>query len=533
MMSVSPLAARLGATLLILSSAPSLGDTAPSELSSPAARTSEAGSSAADTGIFRAAIGGKRVLLPSMTVAGAQFVSLKAIAAAAGATILQGARPGDVTLDLLGRRIVFSADDPSLVSFDGGAATLTHPARPVRDDLYVPSPFIARVFAPMVDEEPAVTPGKSGEARIDLKMIGDSETLRLVFECPRRMPFEMKELTKSVVLRIADAGAVPPYTSRAIGSPLLRSISFDTSPRNRLDVRMEKGDGFERASASTLENPYRIVVELHGTARLAPAGRAVETLPASPEGRLSASPPVTLPGGPPARRTLRTVVIDPGHGGEQQGALGSGGLLEKEVTLDIGRRLRQLLREAGLSAILTRDWDYDLPLIDRTAVANREKADLFISIHVNSSPRRDARGAETYYLAYQTADAESEALAAIENAPAGGAAREREGIGVDVILWDLAQAEHLRESSELAEIVQRELNDALGLRDRGVRQAPFLVLMGATMPAILVEVGFVSNPSEEAELKTSGYRDRIALALTQAVLDFKRVFDLRQGVAPQ
>lgn len=214
------------------------------------------------------------------------------------------------------------------------------------------------------------------------------------------------------------------------------------------------------------------------------------------------------------------VVLDPGHGGTETGAAGKDGTLEKEITLDIARRLKTILTgQSGLTVLLTRDADEVMGLDDRTALANQNHADLFVSIHVNAAPRRDAHGAETYFLALKAKDEEVRTLAAMEN-NAAGVDRERMGDvpeGLELILWDMAQSQYLEGSSRLAESIQNQMNDALGVKDRGVKQAPFRVLMGATMPAVLVEVGFISNPDEEDSLKTEDYRDKIAQALSRAI----------------
>ena len=213
------------------------------------------------------------------------------------------------------------------------------------------------------------------------------------------------------------------------------------------------------------------------------------------------------------------VVLDPGHGGAETGAQGRTGTQEKEVTLDVAKRLKALVERPGVTVLLTRNEDGVVALDDRTALANQNHADLFLSIHVNSAPRHDARGAETYFLSYKSKDEDIRTLAAMEN-NASGVDREKMGQvpqGLDLVLWDLAQAHDLEESSRLAETIQKQLNDALGVRNRGVKQAPFRVLMGATMPAVLVEVGFISNPAEETSLKSGEYRDKIAQALARAV----------------
>jgi N-acetylmuramoyl-L-alanine amidase len=220
---------------------------------------------------------------------------------------------------------------------------------------------------------------------------------------------------------------------------------------------------------------------------------------------------------------LRMVAIDPGHGGAEVGAEGRSGLVEKDLVLSIARRLRELLQERlGIQVILTRDGDRDLALDERTAVANNNKADLFVSIHADASPSRDATGSSVYFLSYSSSDAEG----AVTSARGRGAAVAGDA-GLDFILWDMAQASHLNQSSRLAEIFQEELLTTTGSEkgNRGIKQNTFRVLKGATMPAVLVEVGFISNPEEEELLKTSDHQERLAEALYRGVLRFKDVYE--------
>jgi N-acetylmuramoyl-L-alanine amidase len=184
--------------------------------------------------------------------------------------------------------------------------------------------------------------------------------------------------------------------------------------------------------------------------------------------------------------------------------------------------------------VLTRDEDRLVGLDERTAIANHNKADLFLSIHLNASPRARATGAETYYLSADATDDEARILAALEN-QAGSQAVKRpdqrvEQGSLDLVLWDLAQNQYLAESSALAESIQRHLNRLTGTRSRGVRQAPFRVLMGATMPAVLVEVGFISNTDEEELFQTSSYRARVVTAMAAAVEEF--LLDLERYSVP-
>jgi N-acetylmuramoyl-L-alanine amidase len=228
---------------------------------------------------------------------------------------------------------------------------------------------------------------------------------------------------------------------------------------------------------------------------------------------------------------VRTVVIDPGHGGENVGAQGPGGTLEKDVALSIARRLRaELVNARGLQVFLTRDTDKEVELDERTAIANNYKADLFVSIHANASRARGARGSEVYFLSYQASDDESRRMAQLEGMaePLGGATP---GSDLALILWDMAQAEHLEESSALASRIQEELAVVTGSEGRGVKQAPFRVLVGAAMPAVLVEVAFISNPEEEKLLGSDGYQATIAASLARGIERFRRERSTRLGRA--
>jgi N-acetylmuramoyl-L-alanine amidase len=217
---------------------------------------------------------------------------------------------------------------------------------------------------------------------------------------------------------------------------------------------------------------------------------------------------------------IRTVVIDAGHGGEEEGAKGPSGLLEKNVVLDAARRLRSALERLGFTVYLTRTDDTNLPLDERTALANNRKADLFLSLHANASPSPSARGAETYYLSLpRMARADAGRLGGHE---ADSLMGPREGEDpLKMVLWDMAQASALAESSSLAEMIQAEFNSALGIPDRGVKQAPFRVLVGAVMPAVLVEIGFISNPEEEARLQDPAFLDSIVGALSRALEGYR------------
>jgi N-acetylmuramoyl-L-alanine amidase len=311
---------------------------------------------------------------------------------------------------------------------------------------------------------------------------------------------------KTACTAVEDGGKIKVNCSTAIApdpasGKLDDAILESFGPDGDHGLVLVKGRGFSRLDTFELKNPTRLVLDLSG----ARSGKATAH---------AVVPAAALP----------VIVIDPGHGGVEVGAVGPTGLQEKNLTLDLARRLKSQLERQGTTVVLTRDDDRVLPLDDRTAIANHNRAILFISIHLNASKRKSAVGAETYFLSTAATDAEARTLAGLENKAYETPATNDTGTpevprdrGLELILWDLAQNSFLAESSKLAESVQTELNTMTGVRDRGVRQAPFRVLMGATMPAILVEAGFISNPEEEARFKDDAYKDKIAEAIARAV----------------
>lgn len=321
-------------------------------------------------------------------------------------------------------------------------------------------------------------------------------------------------------------------------------------------------------SVFELPNPYRVVVDIHDRPSVAEAGSKATGPP--PEEAKPPVPPVKAantprPGSPNAatERTEGTestepaevakaadgpvfekveaarpnkdgtrsltralglkigrILLDPGHGGSDTGTIGPTGYQEKELVLDIARRLGQLIEERlGSEVLYTRQDDSYVPLETRTALANQKEADLFLSIHVNSSRSPKARGVETYYLNFTT-DAEALEVAARENAISQERISQLQGL-----VQKIALAEKVDESKEFATHVQSAVWRTQPVRnrrvaDRGVKKAPFVVLIGADMPSVLAEIAFLSNPQEEKLLKTPEHRQKIAEALFSGIVNY-------------
>lgn len=225
------------------------------------------------------------------------------------------------------------------------------------------------------------------------------------------------------------------------------------------------------------------------------------------------------------------IVLDPGHGGEDTGAKGPSGTEEKNITLSVALKVAERLKEkTGYRVLLTRTSDVFIPLEERTAFANRNRADIFVSIHANAAFSRGASGIETFFLSMESTDEDARRVAAFENNSGSLVKTGGDDGGGDLndILLDLVNTSAHHESSRLAEVVHMSLCGATNKENRGVKQAPFTVLVGATMPAVLVEVGFISNPYEEKWLSSKTDQTRIADSIAEGIIGFNGLFTERK-----
>ena len=227
--------------------------------------------------------------------------------------------------------------------------------------------------------------------------------------------------------------------------------------------------------------------------------------------------------------TAKTIVIDAGHGGKDPGGGSAGHIIEKPIALNISKKVGAILATKGYTVLLTRDTDRFIPLKERTAFATKHKADLFLSIHANASENSKANGIETYYLDVMSTDKNAEAIAARENANSGYSIQE-----LETLLKGLIVESKSEDSRRLAQHVQRELVASTGAADRGVKHARFVVLIGTRVPAILVETGFVTNPTEGQKLTSDAYQEKVAAAIVRGIEKFLGVSEqLSQSNADQ
>jgi N-acetylmuramoyl-L-alanine amidase len=429
-----------------------------------------------------------------------------------------------------------------------------------------------------IEERPARPPGEIAAAarlvtvrdikrtpladgvRITIEMDGESVFRSERLDNPRRVFFDLKATRATPSLQDA---------TLRFDEDLVREIRLGRHPNSTTRVVMDV-ETVDSYSVFTLYNPFRLVVDFKRASAPAPPqmiapgisaplpGPSAVTEPqvraATPEQKVGAAvrdalPLVSRPIGPlvsPAAPIANSngqfslarqlglgisrIVLDAGHGGHDPGARANG-LNEAELVLDVTLRLRDLLeKQPGIEVTLTRETDRFIPLEERTAIANRQGADLFLSIHANASRNTKARGVETYFLNFAT-NPEAEAVAARENSSSGKSMHS-----LPDIVKAIALNNKIDESRDFAVMVQKAMVRRLSsrnsqVRDLGVKQAPFVVLIGAGMPSVLAEISFVTNRQESALLKTGAYRQQIAESLLDAILRYQRTLKGVRAVA--
>ncbi|GMV23347.1 MAG: hypothetical protein AMXMBFR57_32960 [Acidimicrobiia bacterium] len=367
---------------------------------------------------------------------------------------------------------------------------------------------------------------------------------RLTLEFDREVLFTAERLAGPdrvfFDLEQADYQAATQALAEALQGTRVQAVRLGRQDGAKARVVLELA-GSPTHSAFVLYHPFRLVVDVESdVAPVAPSGPPPPPTPTTPPPAPPApvAAPVVGPSGPapsiaPASTTsggdyglarqlglgVSRVVIDPGHGGHDPGAKANG-VEEAELVLDVALRVEALLQKAGVDVVLTRRTDEFIPLEERTAIANREGADLFLSIHANAARRTTARGVETYFLNFAT-NPEAEAVAARENATSAGSMGS-----LPKLVQQITLNAKVKESREFAQIVQtsmirglRQVNKTV--QDLGVKQAPFVVLIGAQMPSVLAEISFVTNKSEATLLKRDAYKQKIAQSLADSILKYQ------------
>jgi N-acetylmuramoyl-L-alanine amidase len=280
-------------------------------------------------------------------------------------------------------------------------------------------------------------------------------------------------------------------------------------------VALNRQAGPAKTGIATADNATRVLIEVP-MAEVRPAAPESKIPPTGPPLPTTESP--RLPGLEP-RQALQTLAIDPGHGGDEVGVRGAGGLEEKQLTLDVARRLRGLLeRGLGVRVILTRDDDRMVGIDERAAAANNGKADLLLSLHANGALSGSPSGAEVFY---DRLDREGEA---VRSAPVAAVALPVIGGGtrnIDIVPWELAQARHVEASAMLASVLEQELRQRVPMGQRPIQQGPMRLLSAANMPAVLVEMAYLTNAAQEKAAGGEQFKNAVAQSLYNAIVRFR------------
>ena len=496
-----------------------------------------------------------RRTLPTVEVQGHQMVWLDDLAGFFQLQIRDDPAARAVTATYKTQTIVLTPDQ-SLVSASGRLVSLPAPLTRRANRWLVPVEFISRALAPIYDTRLDFRPASrllvTGDLRVPRLTVRYDDTatlLRVTFEITPRATAAVTQEQNRLLVRVeADAleAALAPPPSPQEMVTAVRAIDPTT-------IQMDLGPRFStfRALPPTSSGASGIfTIELVATPADSAAGAGASAFaPGATADKPNAPPAPNAPNAPGAplapgntpgplpvfgaakRPTIRTIVLDPGHGGDDTGVKGGGGAVEKDVMLTLARRIKGTIEgRLGMRVLLTHEDDRPITADSRAAIANNNNADLFISLHANGSPRQTARGAVIFTLSLdrfgedtrRQSQADREVLQVF-----GGGSRE-----ISLVEWELAQAAHLDGSNAFAGILDQKLRTTGGLPSVALQRAPMRNLAGANMPAVLIEMGYLSNPDEEKRLIAGDVQNSIAAAITESIAAFREHLEQGPG-APQ
>ena len=350
---------------------------------------------------------------------------------------------------------------------------------------------------------------------INIRSFDHQNYTRLVFEGDNSFGFKINNFKNSIEIEINKIANLKDRITNIDDSKLVDRVVHSTkNSKSILTVYFKSKFNVKRNFV--LEKPFRVVIDV---VKSEESDRGLEP---SGNKRAKQEPKESdIKDDPPKKKLIEIICIDPGHGGSDLGAVGRSKLMEKDITLKVSRKVKKIIEsKLGLRVITTRGKDVEVSLDSRAAMANNQKAQIFVSIHVNSSFRRSARGPETYFVSLKATDQEAFKLAEKENSSLGEAFKTAENDDLKMILWNMAQSEYIKESSKLASFIQNELNILMHTKNRGVKPAPFRVLMRTAKPAVLIEIAFISNFYEEKSLMDDSFLDKVASAIYTGISKF-------------
>lgn len=449
-------------------------------------------------------------VVPSVIENDRLFFSARNVVEALGGRITWFPALKLMTIKINGHTVSLIIDDPFL-EIDEKVVPLEIPARIIDSRVMIPLEvikIIAEVDIKWENQTKTLSINTLRPHLLEVRSYSHPEKTRVVIDLSEKTEFRAEKLINPDRIFIDIMGSITKLddTSKQIKIDdgvvkTVRTAQFNEEiTRIVFDLYQEA-----KYELFSLIEPDRVVIDIFKSGEEA---AIFETLPAKPEEKPTPGPEIT---------GKRVVIIDPGHGGKDPGAIGPTGLKEKEVTLGIALYLEKLLKGAGIPTYLTRSKDKFVYLEDRTNFANQKNGFVFVSLHANSvlNHRPTATGIETFLLSSKYIGASARDVADRENR----ASRAHPDVDTDLalIIADLEESANIKYSFDFADIIQKKLVDYLKLENRGIKQAPFVVLKGANMAAVIVEVGFISNPKEEKLFKTNKFRENAAQALFEAI----------------
>ena len=468
-----------------------------------------------------------RRTLPAIEVQGHQMVGLDDLANVFQLQVREDAAAGAITATYKSQTIVLTPEQ-SLVSASGRLVSLPAPVTRRRHRWLVPVEFISRALAPIYDVRLDFRPasrllviGDLRVPRVTVQYDDSPAAMRVIFEITPRASAVVTQEQGRLLVRF-DADALDASLSPPPPQQLLTGIRATDATTIQMDLGPRFGT-FRPSPPVSSGAAAVLTIELLATADSSSAAPNAPDASASAAGATAEKPNAPtgdLPVFTGARPTIRTIVIDPGHGGEDAGVKGQGGALEKDLTLAVARRVKAAIEgRLGMRVLLTREEGNRVDADGRAALANNNKADLFISLHANGSPRPTVRGAIIYTLSLDRVGEDARRQSQSDRAVLplfGGGSRE-----VALVEWELAQAAHLDGSNAFAGIVDQKLRTTAGLPSVVLQRAPMRNLAGTNMPAVLIEMGYLSTADEERLLTSAEFQNGLALALTEAVAAFR------------
>ena len=440
-----------------------------------------------------------------------------------------------------GRTAEFTLDVSSAI-VSGKGVSLSPPVRAWGNDVFIPASFITTPeFQSLVASNVQWNPDRKNltvdpaPAVASPRFYSYPHRSRVIVDIGPHVDFRvLAEREETLTIRLY-GGRAREWEKISIDDGMIKSVEVDPHARTT-DLIVTLSTGTADPAVYLEESPRAVVIEATKGARSPGKGRAGgETADKKHSRKKKGGLPVLVSPDVPHPRSdidapylalspLRTIVIDPGHGGKDVGAVGPNGTLEKDANLQIGLALANLLNKEGrFKVILTRSNDSFVTLQERSSIANKAKADLFISLHCNAGLSHDTNGFEVYFLSEHASDDAAAAVARRENAVVelegvmGKGKQELEGL-----LWSLARNEHMNDSSAIAGNIDLQVSKRLQLFNRGVKQAGFYVLRGTSMPAILVESAFITHPKEEGLLRSARFHRKLVDALYAGLLDYEK-----------